>query len=85
MDIRAGGTINIGDSQIEFTNDHPVDCTITSCDMPQWPKTDPVIPKSKGGVKGVGIVQLTGPATQGSYKYTPNCCKKQTDPTIKVQ
>jgi hypothetical protein len=85
MDICAGGQISIGAKQVQFTNDHSVDCTITSCTMPQWPKTPPVIPKRQGGTPGVGIVQLTAPATQGKYDYTPNCCDKQNNPQIKVQ
>jgi hypothetical protein len=85
MDICAGGTVSIGATLITFTNDHTVECTITRCDMPGWPKTDPVIPKRQGGTPGSGIVHLTQPAIKGKYTYTPDCCGKQTDPQIKVE
>jgi len=85
MDICAGGTVNAGVTSISFTNDHPVPCTITSCDMPGWPKKPPVIPKRKGGTPGQGTVNLTQPAPAGEYDYTPDCCHNDTNPTIKVQ
>jgi hypothetical protein len=85
MDICAGGKVSIGATSITFTNDHPKDCTITSCDMPGWPTTDPVILKRKGGTPGSGVVYLNPPATKGTYTYTPDCCGDETPPTIKVQ
>ncbi len=80
MDICAGGTISIGATSISFTNNHDEDCTITSCTMAGWPTTAPVITH-----KQTQSVPLSTPATKGDYTYTPNCCKKRTDPTIKVQ
>jgi len=85
MDICAGGTISVGATQIDFTNNHTEDCAITSSDMPGWPTTDPVIPKRQGGIAGTGTVYLTTPATAGSYTYTPVCCDQETDPIIRVQ
>ena len=85
MDVCAGGTISIGDNSITFTNDHREQCTITSCDMPGWPTTDPVIPGRQGSTPGTGIVYLTEPAQAGTYDYTPDCCDQETGPQIKVQ
>ena len=85
MDICAGGTISVGANSITFTNDHSVECTITTCTMPGWPTKPPVIPKRENGIPGSGIVYLTKPATKGKYSYTPDCCGKQTDPQIKVE
>jgi len=85
MDICAGVTVIIGTQSITFTNDHKEACTITSCDMPGWPTTDPVIPKKQGSTPGTGVVQLSQPATKGHYTYTPDCCKQENDPVIKVQ
>jgi hypothetical protein len=79
MDICAGGTINAGATSITFTNHHPQPCTITSCNMPGWPTTPPVInPPS-------GVVYLSTPAQLGTYNYTPDCCDELTAPQIKVQ
>jgi len=86
MDICAGGTVSIGATSISFTNDHPEQCTITSCDMPGWPTTDPIIPGRQGSTPGTGTVQLSTPAVAGGpYTYTPGCCKKRTAPVIRVQ
>ena len=85
MDVCAGGTISVGSTSITFTNDHTVKCTITSCDMPGWPTTAPVIPKRQGGTAGRAVVNLNPPATAGCYTYTPDCCGPETNPTIKVQ
>ena len=85
MDICAGGTVSVGVNSISFTNHHSADCTITSCNMPGWPTTDPVIPKKVGSTPGTGTVQLSQSATVGTYPYTPNCCDQQTPPAIKVQ
>jgi hypothetical protein len=85
MDICGGGTVNAGVTSISFTNHHDVQCTITSCDMPGWPTTDPVIPKKEGSTPGTGTVQLSQPATVGSYTYTPDCCPQGGAPVIKVQ
>jgi hypothetical protein len=85
MDVCAGGTINAGATSITFTNHHPEDCTITGCDMPGWPTTDPVIPGKQGSTPGSLAVDLSTPATQGTYDYTPDCCDEETGPQIKVQ
>lgn len=85
MDVCAGGTINAGATSITFTNHHSEDCTITSCDMPGWPTTDPVIPRKQGSTPGSQIVELSTPATPGTYDYTPTCCDEETGPQIKVQ
>ena len=86
MDVCAGGTINAGATSITFTNHHTVKCTITSCNMPGWPTTDPVIPKQENGVAGTQVVIITVPAVAGNtYNYTPNCCDQGTPPQIKVQ
>jgi hypothetical protein len=79
MDICAGGTLSAGSTSVNFTNNHPESCTITSCNMPGWPTTPPVIPH------GGGTVHLTQPAPRGTYNYTPDCCHKRTGPQIKVQ
>jgi hypothetical protein len=80
MDICGGGTVGVGATSISFTNDHNEDCTITSCTLPGWPTTDPVIT-----AKSTQPVNLTQPATAGDYTYTPSCCRKRTNPVIKVQ
>ena len=85
MDICGGGTIGVGATSISFTNDHTESCTISGCTMPGWPTTDPVIPAKQGPTPGSGTVNLSAPATAGEYSYSPSCCKKRTDPTIKVQ
>jgi hypothetical protein len=86
MDVCAGGTISAGATSITFTNHHDEECTITSCDMPGWPTTDPVIPKKKDGVAGTQVVDLTEPAVAGNtYDYTPDCCDEETPPQIRVQ
>jgi len=85
MDICAGGTVSVGVNSISFTNDHHEECTITSCDMPGWPTTDPVIPGRQGSTPGTGVVYLSQPATAGTYDYTSDCCDQDTNPTIKVQ
>ena len=85
MDICAGGTINAGVNTITFTNHHTAQCTITSCTMPGWPTTDPVVPGKQGSTPGSKVVNLSTPATVGSYTYTPDCCDQGTDPVIKVQ
>ncbi len=85
MDICAGGTVSVGTTSISFTNNHQ-QCTITSCTMPGWPTTAPVIPGKQGSTPGTGTVQLSIPAAAGGpYTYTPDCCKKETNPTIKVE
>ena len=85
MDVCAGGTIGAGATSIEFINHHTEDCTITYCNMPGWPTTNPVVPKKVGSVPGKLTVQLSTPATKGNYDYTPSCCTKRTGPQIKVQ
>jgi hypothetical protein len=86
MDVCAGGTIGAGATSITFTNNHTKKCTITSCDMPGWPTTDPVIPKREGGVAGTQVVSLGVAAVAGNtYTYTPDCCDQGTPPQIKVQ
>ncbi len=85
MDVCAGGKVSPGATSITFTNNHPEQCTITSCDMPGWPTTDPVISGRQNSNPGTGTVDLTQPASVGTYTYIPNCCRKKTNPTIKVQ
>jgi hypothetical protein len=81
MDICAGGTVSVGANSISFTNNHNENCTITSCSMPGWPTTAPVIT-----AKTTQSVPLSTPAAAGGpYTYTPNCCTKRTDPQIRVQ
>ena len=85
MDMCAGGTVSAGVNSISFTNNHNAACTITSCTMPGWPATNPVIPARQGSTPGSGVVQLSQPAAVGTYTYTPNCCDQGTGPQIKVQ
>lgn len=85
MDICAGGTINAGATSITFTNHHMEQCTITSCGLPGWPTTPPVVPGKQGNNPGTKVVDLTTPATVGNYPYTPNCCPQAGSPEIKVQ
>jgi hypothetical protein len=85
MDICGGGTISVGANSINFTNDHTEACTITSCTLAGWPTTDPVIAAKQGSTPGSGTVNLSVPATAGTYTYTPNCCRKRNNPQIKVQ
>ena len=82
MDICAGGSISVGATSITFKNDHNVDCTITSCELPGFPPPPVVIP-----AKSTRTVPLNPPPTvKGDYEYTPDCCgKKETNPVIKVQ
>jgi hypothetical protein len=85
MDICAGGSINVGATSITFTNDHKVECKITSCELPGFPP-NVVVPAKVGSHPGTKTVQLNPPPTvKGDYEYTPNCCGKETNPVIKVQ
>ena len=85
MVVCAGGTIRVGDTLIDFVNHHNVDCTLSDCDMPGWPTTDPLVPKKVGSTPGTSTVGLSTPATACDYTYSASCCAKRTNPTIKVQ
>ena len=85
MDVCDGGTINSGSTSVSFTNNKTQACTITSCTLAGWPTTDPVVPAKQGTTPGSLVVQLSVAAQVGTYTYTPNCCAKRTNPTIKVE
>ena len=85
MDVCAGGTISAGATSITFTNHHTSSCTISGCNMPGWPTTDPVVPGKQGSTSGTLVVNLSTPAVVGNYPYAPNCCDQATPPAIKVQ
>ena len=42
--VCTGGTVANGASSVTFTNALPEEVTITSCTMPGWPNTEPVVP-----------------------------------------
>jgi hypothetical protein len=84
MDVCAGGSISVGATSITFTNNRPVACKITSCELPGFP-VPVVVPAKVGSQPGTATVTLNPPATvKGDYKYTADCCDK-TNPVIKVQ
>jgi len=85
MDVCGGGTISVGATSITFENHHADDCTLSDCNLPGWPTTSPVVPKKVGGTAGTLTVPLNPPAVAGDYTYSPSCCTKRTNPTIKVQ
>jgi hypothetical protein len=88
MNVCAGGSISVGATSIIFTNHHPVECKITSCDLPGFPPIPPdvVVPAKVGSHPGTKTVQLNPPPmAKGDYEYTPDCCGKETNPVIKVQ
>jgi len=88
MDVCAGGKISIGATSITFTNDHPVICNITSCDLPGFPSIPPdvQVPARVGSQPGTTTVPLNPPpSVAGTYDYTPDCCDEETPPTIKVE
>lgn len=85
MDVCAGGTISVGANSVTFENHHTETCTLSGCDMPGWPTTDPVVPAKSGETPGTLIVNLSTPAVAGNYPYSASCCKKRTGPEIKVQ
>ena len=85
MDVCGGGTISTTTSSITFVNNHPEACTLSGCTLPGWPTTDPVVPARANGTDGTLVVNLSPPLPTGDYPYSASCCKKRTDPVIKVQ
>ncbi len=76
-----GGSAAPGVSSLTFTNTLPQAVTITSCTMPGWPATNPVVPAA-----GSKVVQLATRTVTGSYTYTtdPFCTPPDTNPKIVV-
>jgi hypothetical protein len=85
MDVCGGGTISTTTSSITFDNNHPEACTLSGCTLPGWPTTDPVVPARANGTDGTLVVNLSPPLSVGDYSYSASCCRKRTDPVIKVQ
>ena len=85
MDVCGGGTISTTTSSITFENNHPEACTLSGCTLPGWPTTDPVVPARANGTDGTLVVDLSPPLSVGDYSYNASCCRKRTDPVIKVQ
>jgi len=85
MDVCGGGTISTTTSSITFENNHPEACTLSGCTLPGWPTTDPVVPARANGTDGTLVVDLSPPLSVGDYSYGASCCRKRTDPVIKVQ
>jgi hypothetical protein len=87
VNVCVGGTCSAGVTSITFTNSLTESVTITSCTMPGWPNSEPVIPAAQNGVSGSGTVQLSARTTIGDYSFTtdPACNTMATNPKIKVQ
>jgi hypothetical protein len=85
MDVCGGGAISTITSSITFENNHAEACTLSGSALPGWPTTDPVVPARANGIDGTLTIPLSPPLPTGDYPYSASCCRKRTDPQIKVE